>query len=123
FNSAKLADGSHTLTAKAYNTLGATTVSAGVPFIVDNTAPTVGAAESGTSGTLHFTATASDAVGVTKVAFYVDGVLKAADASAPYGSYFNSTTLANGSHSLTAKAYDAAGHVTTSAAVPFSVAN
>ncbi|HJV91400.1 MAG TPA: M4 family metallopeptidase [Holophagaceae bacterium] len=89
----------------------------------DTTAPTVSASEAGTSGTLTFSATASDNVGVTKVEFYVDGVLKATDTTSPYSTTFDSTTLANGSHSLTAKAYDAAGNVGTSTAVAFSVNN
>ncbi|HEX9011555.1 MAG TPA: hypothetical protein VF804_14390, partial [Holophagaceae bacterium] len=41
----------------------------------------------------------------------------------PYSMTLNSTTLANGSHTLTAKAYDAAGNVGTSTAVSFSVSN
>jgi len=89
----------------------------------DTTAPTVSASESGTSGTITFSATASDNVGVTKVEFYVDGALKATDTTSPYSSTFDSTTLANGSHTLVAKAYDAAGNVGTSTSVAFSVSN
>jgi Zn-dependent metalloprotease len=89
----------------------------------DTTAPTVSATESGTSGTISFSATASDNVGVTKVEFYVDGVLKATDTTSPYSTTLDSTTLANGSHTLTAKAYDAAGNVGTSSSVAFSVSN
>ena len=89
----------------------------------DTTAPTCSASESGTSGTITFSATASDAVGVTKVEFYVDGVLKATDTTSPYSSTFDSTTLANGSHTLVAKAYDAAGNIGTSTSVAFSVSN
>ena len=79
--------------------------------------------ESGTRGTLTFSATASDNVGVTKVEFYVDGVLKGTDTTSPYSMTLDSTTLANGSHTLTAKAYDAAGNVGTSTAVSFSTSN
>ena len=68
-------------------------------------------------------ATASDNVGVTNVEFYVDGVLKGADNTSPYSMTLNSTTLTNGSHALTAKAYDAAGNVATSSAASFSVNN
>ncbi|HJV21361.1 MAG TPA: M4 family metallopeptidase, partial [Holophagaceae bacterium] len=89
----------------------------------DTTAPTVSTTESGTSGTITFSATASDNVGVTKVEFYVDGVLKGTDTTSPYSMTLDSTTLANGSHTLTAKAYDAAGNVGTSTAVSFSVSN
>jgi hypothetical protein len=89
----------------------------------DTTAPTVSASESGTSGTITLSATASDNVGVTKVEFYVDGALKGSDTTAAYSMTLNSTTLANGSHTLTAKAYDAAGNVATSSSVAFSVSN
>jgi hypothetical protein len=89
----------------------------------DTTLPTVSASESGASGTITLSATASDNVGVTKVEFYVDGALKGSDTTAAYSMTLDSTLLANGSHTLTAKAYDAAGNVATSAAVAFSVSN
>jgi hypothetical protein len=89
----------------------------------DTVAPTVSASSSGTSGTITLSASASDNVGVTNVEFYVDGALKGSDSTAPYSLALNSTTLANGSHTLTAKAYDAAGNSTTSSGVAFSVNN
>jgi len=89
----------------------------------DTTLPTVSASESGTSGTITLSATASDNVGVTKVEFYVDGALKGTDTTAAYSMTLDSTTLANGSHTLTAKAYDAAGNVATSSSVAFSISN
>jgi hypothetical protein len=60
---------------------------------------------------------------VSSVEFYVDGTLKGADASSPYSMTLDSTTLSNGSHALTAKAYDAAGNSATSSAANFSVSN
>jgi hypothetical protein len=89
----------------------------------DTTPPTVSASESGSSGTISFSASASDANGVSKVEFYVDGTLKATDTSSPYSATLDSTTLSNGSHSLTAKAYDPSNNVGTSSAVSFSVSN
>jgi len=89
----------------------------------DTTPPTVSASESGSSGTITLSATASDNVGVSKVEFYVDGTLRATDTASPYTASLDSTTLANGSHSLVAKAYDAANNVGTSATVSFSVSN
>jgi hypothetical protein len=89
----------------------------------DTTPPTVSASEAGTSGTITLNATASDNVGVTNVEFYIDGVLKGSDSSSPYSIGFDSRTIADGTHSLTAKAYDAAGLSTTSAPVSFSVSN
>lgn len=90
---------------------------------VDTTAPAVSASESGTSATITLSATATDAVGVTRVEFYVDNVLKGTDTTAPYSMTLDSTTLADGPHSLVAKAYDAAGNMGTSTAVNFNISN
>src|SRR4249919_3210673 len=89
----------------------------------DTTPPTVSASESGSSGTITLNATAADNVGVTNVEFYVDGVLKGSDTSSPYSMMLDSNTISNASHSLTAKAYDAAGLSTTSTAVAFTIDN
>jgi hypothetical protein len=89
----------------------------------DPTPPTVSASESGSSGTITLAATANDNVGVTNVEFYVDGVLKGADASNPYSLALDSNTLSNATHSLVAKAYDAAGNSASSTAVSFTVNN
>ena len=89
----------------------------------DTTPPTVSASETGSSGTISFAATASDANGVSKVEFYVDGALQATDTASPWAATLDSTTLANGTHSLTAKAYDPSGNVGSSSAVSFSVSN
>ncbi|MDL2354756.1 MAG: CehA/McbA family metallohydrolase [Pseudomonadota bacterium] len=127
-NSTTLANGSHSLVAKAYDAAGNVASSSAVAFSISNgsadaTAPTVSASEAGTSGTITLSATASDNVGVTKVEFYVDGALAGSDTTSPYSVTLNSATLANGSHALTAKAYDAAGNVGTSTAASFSIAN
>ena len=127
-DSTTLPNGSHNLVAKAYDAAGNIGTSSTVAFSVSNsttdtTPPTVSASESGTSGTITLSATASDNVGVSKVEFYVDNVLKATDTASPYSSTLDSTTLANGSHNLVAKAYDAAGNVGTSSTVAFSVSN
>ena len=128
FDSTTVANGTHSLTAKAYDAANNVGTSTAVSFTVSNTtadttAPTVSAAASGTSGTVTFTATASDNVGVSRVEFLVDGVLKGTSTAAPYALAFDSTAVANGTHSLTAKAYDAANNVGTSTAVSFTVSN
>jgi hypothetical protein len=93
----------------------------------DTTAPTVSisspTAGSTVSGTVTITATASDNVGVTRVELYVDGALLATDTASPYTASWNTSTATNAAHSLTAKAYDAAGNVGTSAAVSVTVSN
>ena len=89
----------------------------------DTTAPTATASESGTTGTITLSATATDNVGVTKVEFYIDGALVGTSTTSPYSVTYNSANLANGTNSLVAKAYDAAGNIGTSAAVSFTTSN
>lgn len=89
----------------------------------DTTPPTVSASESGSSATITLAASATDNVGVAKVEFYIDGLLKGSDTTSPYAMSLDSTTLSNASHTLVAKAYDAAGNVGTSSGVAFTVNN
>src|SRR5207249_1106715 len=115
---------SHTLTARARDAAGNATTSAAVTVTVfnDTTPPTVSvtapASGATVSGTTTITATASDNVGVAGVQFLLDGAnLGTEDTAAPYAGAWTTTTAANGSHTLTARARDAAGNATTSAAV------
>ncbi|NHZ92768.1 carbohydrate-binding protein CenC [Massilia sp. CCM 8733] len=89
----------------------------------DTTAPTVSASQSGSTGNITLAATASDAGGISRVEFYVDNVLKGVDSTAPYALSLDSATLSNGSHQLTAKAYDVALNSAVSAPIGFSVSN
>ena len=77
------------------------------PPTVSVTAPRSG---SSVSGSTTLTASAADNVGVAKVEFYVDGKLLATDTASPYTTTWNPATVALGTHSLTAKAYDQAGN-------------
>jgi len=104
-----------TLTATYSGSSGDTT-----PPTTSVTAPTSGAT---VSGTTSVTASASDNVGVTKVEFYLDGALQSTDTTSPYAWSWNTTTATNASHSLSTKAYDAAGNVGTSATVTVTVNN
>lgn len=89
----------------------------------DSTAPTATASVSGSAGNITLSATASDNVGVSRVDFVIDSVVKGSDSSSPYSLSFDSTTLTNGSHSLVTRAYDAAGNSGASTAVSFTVSN
>jgi len=76
------------------------------------------------SGTVTVSASAADDIAVTGVRFLVDGVaLGAEDTTAPFEASWNTTALANGAHTVTAVARDAAGNETTAAAVTVTVAN
>src|SRR5438132_11869854 len=76
------------------------------------------------SGTLTVSATESDNVGVVGVQFQLDGANLGAEVTvAPYSTSLNTTTVTDGTHTLTAVARDAAGNPTTSAAVSVTVGN
>ncbi len=88
---------------------------------VSVSAPTNGAT---VSGTIAFSANASDSgSGVHDVQFYVDGTAVNDDTSSPYSYQWNTTSVANGSHQLSAVATDNAGNMTVSAAVTVTVNN
>jgi hypothetical protein len=93
----------------------------------DTTVPTasITSPTSGTTvnGTTTATVSASDNVGVTKVEFYVDGSLYGTNTSSPYTFAWNTATASNGSHTLSAKSYDAANNVGTSASISVTVSN
>jgi peptidoglycan/xylan/chitin deacetylase (PgdA/CDA1 family) len=75
------------------------------------------------SGTQAITANATDAVSVAGVQFAVDGVnLGAEDTTAPYGSQINTTTYANGIHTIRATARNAS-NLTSVATVSVNVQN
>ncbi|MFX0091700.1 MAG: lamin tail domain-containing protein [Candidatus Hodarchaeota archaeon] len=62
------------------------------------------------SGIVSVTADASDDVGVSKVEFYIDDVLKYTDSMSPYSYSWDTTSYNNGTHSIKAIAYDAASN-------------
>ncbi len=94
----------------------------GTPPTVSMTAPANGATVTGTAVTVS--ANASDNVGVTSVQFLLDGAsLGSPDTAAPYSMAWNSTTASNGSHTLSARASDAAGNNTTATSVSVTVSN
>lgn len=66
------------------------------------------------SGSVAFSANASDDNGVTKVGFYFDNGLLTEVASAPYSTTLATTSYGNGAHTLRARAYDGAGQTTDS---------
>ena len=119
--------GTHVLTARATDAAGNQTTSAPVSVTVDSAPPTVSVTSptGGTvSGTIAVSGTASDANGIASVQFRVDGLaIGAADTTAPYGVSWTTSSVANGTHVLTAVATDTAGNQATSAGVTVTVNN
>ena len=129
WDSRKVANGSHTLRAVAQDVLGARWNSSPVAVTVSNdvTAPSVSitspANGATVSGTINVTAGASDNVGVVGVQFLLDGVVRADDTSAPYSIPWDTRTVGDGAHTLSAVARDAAGNRRTSSTITVTVSN
>ncbi|HWZ31609.1 MAG TPA: S8 family serine peptidase [Bryobacteraceae bacterium] len=127
WNTSTSSNGTHTLSVKAYdvaNNMGQASVSVSVNNVVtiDTTPPTVYISNPANGSTVHngnlqITAVASDNVAVTQVSVYMDGVLQYTGSVAPYSFGLNSKKLASGSHTIFAKAWDAAGNVGTSSTI------
>ena len=97
-------------------------------LVADTTPPSVSitapAANATVSNTVTVSATASDDVGVAGVQFKLDGNnLGSAITAAPYSVAWDTTTVGNGSHVLTAVAQDTSNNVATSASVTVTVSN
>jgi hypothetical protein len=94
------------------------TVESQPPTVTINT-PAAGAT---VSGVVPVQVTATDDTSVTSVAFYVDNVLRTVETAAPYTWSFDTTTIANGTHTLTVLAYDPAQNI-GQASVTFTTQN
>jgi len=122
-------DGGYTVTATATDTIGQTAIDS-ISITVDNTPPTVSITspsdEATVSGTIEVAADANDATsGVAQVEFFVEGVSIGVDTDGSDGWFisWDTTTVANGSYTLTATAADVAGNVATSESVTVTVNN
>jgi parallel beta-helix repeat protein len=126
------AQGTHTLTATARDAAGNTrtasvTVTVSNPPPPDNTPPTVTitspANTETVNGTINVTADASDNVDVVAVEFRLDGAAPGTEDTAnPYSVRWNTEDTADGFHTLTATARDAAGNTGT-ASITVRVSN
>lgn len=143
FTFSNLADGSYVVTpsksgysmspASQSSTVSAANVS-GVNFVAsatpggDTTPPSVSvsapAAGASLANTVTVSANASDDVGVAGVQFQLDGAdLGSEIVTPPYNLSWNTTFVANGSHTLRAVARDAANNRTQSAGINVTVSN
>ncbi|GMU06721.1 hypothetical protein ASNO1_29740 [Corallococcus caeni] len=123
------ANGSHTVFAKAYDANNNVGTSPTVSFTTDNdmtpptvalTAPTAGAV---LTGTVTLSATATDASGIQRVDFYVDGGRVSSVTAAPFTYVLNTQPYANSGHVLKAMAYDTALNSATSQEVSVTFSN
>ena len=94
----------------------------------DTTPPTVTllypTADATLSGTVTISATAADNVAVAGVQFLVDGVnFGAEETTPPYAIAWDTTSAANGAHTVSAIARDGAGNTTTASALNVTIAN
>ena len=94
----------------------------------DTTPPSVSiiapANGSDVSGIVTVTANATDNVGVSRVEFYVDGaVVEPSSDTASYSFSWDTRTVKNGDHALTARAYDTSGNTGISKEVVVTVTN
>lgn len=78
---------------------------------------------SSVSGTVAVAVSARDDVGVARVDLYAGGNLVGTDTTGPYTISWNTSAVGNGTTTLVAKAFDAAGNAASSSAVSVSVVN
>lgn len=102
--------------------------SGGSTTTADTTAPTVSVssptAGASVSGVVSLSASASDNVGVAGVQFLVDGASYGPeDTSSPYAVSLDTTSLSNATHTITARARDAAGNTALASPVSVTVSN
>ncbi|GLI40143.1 S8 family serine peptidase [Geobacter hydrogenophilus] len=109
------------------NVLKSLTAAQSAVPISDATAPTASITSPTSSSTVKGNAAvavaASDNVGVAKVELRINGALFATATTAPYAFSWDTTTTVDGSYSLEAVAFDAAGNMGQSSAVSVKVSN
>ncbi|MEK7113544.1 MAG: Ig-like domain-containing protein, partial [Patescibacteria group bacterium] len=139
WDTAAISNGAYTLTAIARDSSNNQTTSSSVAVTVSNgggggggggdtSPPAVFISSpdnlSTVSGTINFTASASDETGIAGVQFKIDGAnFGSQDTSAPYSIPWDTTAVANGNYTLTALATDTSSNQTTSAALTVTVSN
>ena len=123
-NQLYVVDGAGSLAVTVFDIVG-TVVTPPPPPPADTQAPTVSISSPTSGATVMGTATilasASDNVGVTRVDYMVDGNVIAALSPPAYSLDWVSGTVADGPHTLTVRAYDAAGNTAVSAPVTVTV--
>lgn len=135
WDSTTVSDGAHTIIARVTDVNGVSAVSSTLVNVLNTsnpdtlaptvtlTAPTQGQT---LSGTISLTASATDNVAVSGVHFFYNAILIGTATTTPYSVAWNTitnNTEGNGTYQITARAYDSAGNVGTSAPVGITIAN
>jgi hypothetical protein len=124
WDTTKEVNGTHTIFSKAYDAAGNTGTSSIITVTTNNSSGggdtqlpivTITSPANGTSilknSTITIYATASDNIGVTKVEFLINNVLKCTDPSPSYSCSWKVPAKKNAAYTITSKAYDAALNV------------
>lgn len=127
WNTGSAFNGTHTLSARAVDLSGNSSVvsiSVVVSNVLDVTAPAIRITSpaDGAKATSNVSVkvNATDNVGVTRVELYVDGILQGTSTSAPFTTKWNTAKVTKGPHTLLCKAYDSAGNVGVSQLISVS---
>ena len=109
------------------NAAGAVALATTTVAAADTTSPTASittpSASSKVSGLVPVNVSASDNVGVTRVDLWINGSRYATDTTSPYAFSWDTTKFADGSNTVQATAYDAAGNQGNSSRITVTVAN
>lgn len=125
---AGVTQGAHTFAVKAVDAGGnEDTTPSTHTWTLDTTSPTATltapAAGATLTGTATLSATATDNMAVARVEFLVDDAQVGVDTTAPYSYAWSSRAVANGAHTIKARAFDTAGNAGLSAARSVTVSN
>ena len=128
YNVTTLGLGTKSITVTATDNAGNRQTSTRSIVVIDNVAPTVSITSpaantqvTGDSVTIQVNAADLGGSNLARVEYYRGATLVGTSTTAPYSFSMGLASVANGSYSITAKAYDGSGNVTTSAAVPIVV--
>jgi hypothetical protein len=114
WNTLSFSDGTHPIKAIAYDKAGNSNTHE-IFVVVDNTPPVVSITNpsSGSftnANSINIGASASDNILLDRVEFYIDGVLAGTDSTSPFSILADISLLPEGTHSITAAAFDVAGN-------------
>ncbi|MFW9997991.1 MAG: Ig-like domain-containing protein, partial [Candidatus Odinarchaeota archaeon] len=119
-------DGTHVLYLKAADVAGNTRLIS-FSFVTDDTPPTAVitglAGQQTVSNALTVQVTPSDANGIARIEFELDGSVVHTDSDSPYTWTWDTTTVTDGSHTVKIHIYDVAGNVYTSGSYTVLVDN